>query len=73
MIEAHRQEAWQHTAWIACVIAEVNRDRKKRPTPFTPDDFNPMVPKRAKSGNILVTRENIGDLKAAFDSLQKGK
>jgi len=28
-------------AMICSVIAEVNRDRKRRPKPFTPDDFLP--------------------------------
>lgn len=66
-------EEWQHTAWLAALIANCNRDPKKRPTPFVPDDFNPLADKsKARSGAIVVTKENIGDLRLAFAGLQKG-
>jgi len=37
---------------IAAVIANANRDRKKRPEPFTPADFMPLV-KRAPAAEPL--------------------
>jgi hypothetical protein len=36
---------------IAAVIANANRDRKKRPDPFTPADFMPFV-KREPAGPL---------------------
>lgn len=33
-------------ALICTVLAEINRDRKKRPKPFKPDDFMPQKPKK---------------------------
>ena len=69
MADAARGEAWQHTAWLAAMIANANRDPKKKPSPFTPDDFNPMVRRDRKSGAVSVTKENIGDMKAMFEQM----
>ena len=66
MVEATRREAWQHTAWLSAMIANANRDAKKRPSPFQPDDFNPLVKKDRKAKGILLNDETIGDLKAKF-------
>ncbi len=66
MAEAARKEAWQHTAWIAAMIANANRDPRRKPSPYSPDDFNPTLSRGQRSGEIVVTKENIGDLKDAF-------
>ena len=50
MAEGRRQEAWQHTAWLSAMIANTGRDPKKKPRPFMPDDFNPMVKRDASAG-----------------------
>ena len=34
---------WGLMSSLLAMTAEVNRDRKKRPQPFTPDDFNPTT------------------------------
>ena len=44
MAEAHRKEAWQHTSTIIATLANIHRDPKKKPKPFSPSDFQP-VPK----------------------------
>lgn len=55
MVEAARGEAWHHTAYIVCMLANVNRDPKKRPRPFTPEEFNPLAPgKGGHSGNGVI-------------------
>jgi hypothetical protein len=41
-VESHRREAWHHTAQVLCLIANVNRDSKKRRSPFKPWEFHPM-------------------------------
>jgi hypothetical protein len=72
MVEAARREAWQHTAWLAALIANANRDPKRKPTPFTPDDFNPMVSRRErKAKGIAVDKENIGDMRAMFEGMTR--
>jgi len=48
MTEARRRDQWDHTAALLAAQAEVNRDRKKRPKPFTPDDFHPLPDPRRK-------------------------
>ena len=75
MADAVRSEAWQHTAWIVCMIANVNRDAKKRPRPFSPDDFNPMAEGSKKSGGdaIVITKENVGLLREAFGAIGLGR
>jgi hypothetical protein len=66
MVQARRQEAWQHTAWLAAMIANANRDPKRRPQPFMPDEFNPMVKRHRRAGAIKVNEETIGDLRQMF-------
>lgn len=68
MVEARRQEAWQHTAWVSAMIANANRDPKRRPQPFMPDEFNPMVKRAETPGVILVTDENIHDIRNRFEN-----
>ena len=53
------------------MIANANRDPKKKPTPFTPDDFNPMARRDRKKEGIAVTPETIGDMKAMFSGLPR--
>ena len=71
LARARQREAWQHKAWLAALIANCNRDPKKRPQPFTPDDFNPLVERKSHTGAIVVTKENIEDMRLAFAGLPK--
>lgn len=32
---------WNHTSSVLAMMANVNRDRKRQPRPYRPDDFNP--------------------------------
>ena len=43
MAEAKRQHDWNVASTIMALMAEMNRDRKKRRKPFKPDDFNPYA------------------------------
>ena len=74
MSEAAQRETWQHTAFIACMIANANRDPKKKPRPFAPDDFNPTLTaaekrQRRRAHSRVIT--NMGDLKDAFMSMKR--
>ena len=42
MLEARRREEWDHTSTVLAMLANVNRDPKRRPTAFTPAEFHPM-------------------------------
>lgn len=66
MAEALRREAWQHTAWLSAMIANANRDPRKKPSPFQPDDFNPLAKRDRKAGAVVVDDETIGDLRTMF-------
>ncbi|MCY2927782.1 MAG: hypothetical protein NT031_20555 [Planctomycetota bacterium] len=61
----NRQE-WSRTANIMALIANCNRDPKKRPAPYTPGDFGPYAKTPSRNG-ILVTKDNIDLLRAAFE------
>lgn len=49
MREAAVSERWDHTAHLKCMLAELNRDKKKRRKPFKPDEFNPLKSKPERS------------------------
>ena len=66
LAEAARREAWQHTAWLSAMIANANRDPHKKPSPFQPDDFNPLVQRDRKASAVVVDEHTIGDLRAMF-------
>ena len=65
MAQSRSQDNWNHTAALLAMMANVNRDRKKKPTPFKPADFSPYVSGTKKTG-MAVTSQNIGMLKQAF-------
>jgi len=46
MAEANRQHDWNVASTIMALMAEMNRDRKRRRKPFKPDDFNPYADKK---------------------------
>lgn len=51
MAEAKERAAWGRAAMVACLIAETNRDEKKKSEPFTPDDFNPYADNTDRANN----------------------
>ncbi len=48
MVDARRAEDWEHTSHVMWLHAELNRDKKKKPTAFKPEEFNPYAKKRRK-------------------------
>jgi hypothetical protein len=55
MEEARARDAWLHTSSVCSLIANCNRDPKKRPKPYEPSDFDPYGQKRkAKRDDRLV-------------------
>jgi len=37
------EQQWNHTAALLAQLANTVRDSKKKPSPFEPDDFHPVV------------------------------
>lgn len=56
MAQAVIQERWNHTAQLLATLCEVNRNPKKRRTPFTADEFHPYLRTRRAAG-LPYTRE----------------
>lgn len=56
-----QSESWWHTAHLLAQTANLHRDKKKRPTPYTPAEVNPFVAattaatKEKKDGTALIT------------------
>jgi len=64
MAEGRVDAEWNHTSAILAMLANVNRDPKKR-GPYRPEDFHPLK-RRGSSQGIRITRQNIGLLKKVF-------
>lgn len=43
MAEARREHDWAIASSHMALLAEVNRDRKRRRKPYRPADFNPLI------------------------------
>ncbi len=63
MAGGRQRERWQHTSQVLAMLAEPNRDRKKRTTPYTADDFDPFADKGRKKKPIGKVKGDIQDLK----------
>ncbi len=59
MAEARQVDAWNHTALLAVILANANRDDKKKKQPFEIHDFHPFCErpkKQRKSGAELLDK-----------------
>ena len=43
MSDGHSCQAWNHTAELLCLLANCNRDPKKKRHPWHPFDFHPYA------------------------------
>lgn len=59
MLEGKSRMIWGAVSEILALIAEVNRDRKKRSRPFSGRDFNPF----SREMPEVVQKGSISDLK----------
>ena len=67
MAQGRVRSEWNQTSCILALIANVNRDRKKRSRPFDPREFHPMENsgKSVKDG-ITVKAGDVSILKKVF-------
>jgi hypothetical protein len=66
MAEGRQRDAWERHSVLLCLLANVNRQAKKRP--FKPEHFNPFA-KRDKDNDVVITKENIYMLKRELRDL----
>lgn len=52
MAEVRTGHDWDQTASILALLAETNRDPKKRYRPFTPADFHPLHRRKRKRRDL---------------------
>ena len=48
MVDGRRTDAWNHTANLLCMLANIHRDPKKQRKPFEPREFHPIAGQRKK-------------------------
>ncbi len=64
----YEQECQDYRAALVCsILAEVNRDRKKRKKPFTPADFMPK--RREEPRQVLTSDQLLSRLKVISSAL----
>ncbi|MEX0744241.1 MAG: hypothetical protein WD118_01455 [Phycisphaeraceae bacterium] len=64
MADAKARHDWDQAAPILTVLANANRDKKKRPRPFDLHDLHPYLERKPRG--IPIKAGNIRDLKRAF-------
>lgn len=57
MARARDASEWARTAAAMALLANVNRDSKRRRKPFEPDDFNPCVERQKQPARDLRPEE----------------
>jgi hypothetical protein len=65
MYEGHSRDEWTRWSNLLALIAETNRDTKKRRTPYSADEFNPHVTARRPRGMPL-TKQVLHAMKGMF-------
>ena len=63
----HQDErAWLHTSSLMALHANLNRDSKRKPQPYTAQDFNPYGAKKKKAKFVRVLTEEEKELTASW-------
>lgn len=55
MARGRQRSEWAQTSAVLALVANCNRDPRRRPYPFTPDDFDPFAEYRPRG--IPFTKE----------------
>ncbi len=48
MADATARQRWSHTSAVMALLANVHRDPKKKPSPYKPADFHPLLPRKSE-------------------------
>ncbi len=68
MATGRSKAQWSHTSEILAILAEVNRDPRKRSAPFTSRDFNPHG-KKPETKEQPVKTVTMAELRAMMPDL----
>jgi hypothetical protein len=71
MADGRVRAAWEHTAHLLWIQAELNRNPKKRTRPYRPMDFNPFAAKRRARRTVTV--EQLTEDMMRFVDRRKGR
>ena len=75
MSEGDSRMRWSHTSAVLALIANVNRDAKKRPRPFQPSDFDPHATGKKEQQDVVYidgkNKDSTGLLKQAFEGMMQ--
>lgn len=63
MADGRGRSAWSHTAQILAMIANANRNPKKKPSPFKPEEFFPY---KAEESKPIQKTNDLSILKSVF-------
>jgi hypothetical protein len=68
MAEGRSGALWQHTSHVLALVANVNRDAKRRPRPFLPADFDPHArpARHAAAPGPTVRLRDVASLRAGL-------
>ena len=59
----HDKLLWNHTSSLLSLMANVNRDSRRRPTPYVPNDFHPYASEEDTKENVNeLTQEQINQI-----------
>ena len=67
MAEGRSRAEWSHTSSVLALIANTNRDKKRKPTPFVPADFDPW----SKNRDVRIPTKGVKVLKQVFVDSRK--
>jgi hypothetical protein len=68
MAEARCKLEWGQTSLIACILANAHRNPRKRPAPFTADEFNPYAAARERPA----VKVSMSELRKIFEARSGG-
>jgi hypothetical protein len=69
MARARQRAEWDRAAALMTLVANANRDPKKKPSPYRIEDFHPLMDRRPRG--IPIKAANIRDLKALLGGKDK--
>lgn len=64
MVEGRGEYEWGQVSSVMALLANINRDERRVPNPFTPAMFNPFAPKQRETGVTRLTADEMNALLA---------
>ncbi len=71
MAEGAGRESWNHTASLLTLLANVNRNSKKKAKPYQLSDFHPHRTEKQDSGGLKICKSNKSMLKMLVKALAR--